>query len=83
MKVLLQGVEALVWRLKQNIPISARPYFMGLKDDMNVDDLPTGFMLPPLRDLQRLANGIGGDERDAALEISQLVAKWSAMTIDG
>ena len=83
MKVLLQAIEALVWGLGRQIPPLARPYFEGLKTEIEIKDLPTELTLPPLRKVFMLDAGEGEDGGgNVEAEISRLVAQWAGMTVD-
>jgi hypothetical protein len=84
MKLSLQVIEALAWNLKKIISPPARHHFHGLTEKNNViEDLPTSFVLPQLRDTQALA--VDDDEDGSSQrgdEISRLVERWSALTVD-
>ena len=84
LRTLLGAIEALAWRMNKKIPLLARSYFQKLERVADVRDLPTSFVLPPLKDLTASADEDqnGNDSGKAGHEISKLIAKWSALTVD-
>ena len=85
LRTLLGSIEAIAWSMNQKIPSLAQPYFRKLEQVADVSDLPTSFVLPQMKDLS--VTMTAGDRDDDELsqtgnEISRLVAKWSALTVN-
>lgn len=84
LRTLLCTIEAVAWRMNKKIPSFALPYFRDLEVVADVRDLPTSFVLPPLKDLlaDTYEDQDHGDHSKSGNEISRLIARWSALTVN-
>lgn len=82
-RYILQGLEALAWSLKQQIPSSALAYFTDLgsgKEDLR--DVPVAFMIPRYDEMQEVLSDDGADSSQVAGQLGVLLAKWSALSLE-
>jgi hypothetical protein len=84
LRTLLGTVEAIAWSMNQKIPSLALQYFQKLEQVADVRDLPTSFVLPQLRDFPAIVEEDQADDGPGKTgnEMSRLIAKWSALTVD-
>jgi hypothetical protein len=84
LRTLLGSIEALAWSMNKKIPASALPYFQNLERVADISDLPTSFVLPPLKALPVFREEGKEDDNSGnpGNEISRLVARWAALTVD-
>jgi hypothetical protein len=80
-RYILQGLKALAWALKKNLPPSAMACFINLgagKEDLN--DIPVAFIIPLHKQVQEM---LGDDEDLSEIggQLGILLSKWSVLSL--
>lgn len=80
----LQGIRALAWAMKVNIPPAAAPYLETTSEalgEQELRDLPVALRIPYL---DAAGNVMLGDQNDVTAqgaELGVLLSRWSAMSL--
>jgi hypothetical protein len=80
----LQGIQALAWAMKVNIPAAAAPYVENTNDafgEQELRDLPVALRIPYLDAAGNVTPDDGRNATAQGAELGVLLSKWSAMSL--
>lgn len=81
----LQGLQALAWAMKMEIPPAAVPYLANtehLLGEEELRDVPVALTIPYADAVRQLVPEDGRRWSGTGLDLGTLLSKWSAMTLE-
>jgi hypothetical protein len=78
-RVILQGILALAWMLKLQIPDSANAHFEGLDGEWVSGDVSVAFVLPQYHETKEVMSNEEPSSEDIDGQLGALLAKWTAL----
>ena len=79
--VLLKGLRALALQLNMQLPEESLSYFKETHLSVQPEDVPISFVIPQQADMAELLSDDGTDTTIIGVELSKIIAKWSALSI--
>lgn len=80
LQVFMRGIQAMAVSLHLSLPLQAEPSFQNLTECSDVADVPTAYQLPRFQDVGKLLTDEDMDSTSMGVELSLMIAKWSAMS---